>query len=711
MKKNDSGFKMFMRKCRFLTLYSAILAAGIYSSLFALPKAPVAPVQPDTIVFQNTVLVENYAWLKYKNNPFIKRYLTKENTYADAMLKSSKPLAKTIYNECLSRLNEAETTQPYFEHGYYYYSRQEKGKAYSIYCRKQGNLSSSEQIILDENELAKDKSYFSIGAYAISPNQNLLAFSIDLKGDEVYELYLKNLTTGLIIKTPIQSISEVVWMADNETLLYTTENQRMQTDMCWRWSVLGTEPQGMYLETDPGWDVSLYRSCDEQMIFLSTSSKDASEAYYLNSNELYGRFTCLLTRQSKHIYSPDYYAGKFYVRTNYCQPDYDIAVCDESKTAFSDWKILYHGSEQEPITGFGVFDTSLVLLQRKQGFDNIVIISREFGVVMDEIAPPQPMDLNLWVNPDPLAMEFYYTAEDEITPLSIYKYDFYSQKSEVIRSYPPAGVYDENQYTTDLKWVKTASGVEIPLRLTYRKDLDLSKPHPVNLYGYGAYGDCEDPYFSSSRLSLLNRGVIYATTHIRGGGEFGQSWYDNGRLLNKRNSFTDFVACMDYLVSKGVTTKEKLVIEGGSAGGLLMGAVTNLAYDKCSLVIADVPFVDVLHTMLDKSLPLTVQEYEEWGDPNDKAAFDYIQSYSPVDNVQPAAYPTMLISAAWNDTRVGYWEAAKWAVKLRTNNTGKNPILLRINWNEGHTGQVDRYQSLQYYADTMAYELHFLGLK
>lgn len=702
---------MFRIRYKLLAILYTIVLTGIISTIHALPQALVTPVQPDTLIFENNRIVDDYAWLKDRNNSYVKRYLKQENKYAAAQMKASKPMAKTIYKEFLSHLNETEVSQPYFEHGYYYYTRQEKGKAYTIYCRKKGSLTSKEEIILDENKLAKDQSFFSIGTYAISPNQNLLALSIDRKGDEIYELYLKNLTTGLIIKTPIKNISEVVWMADNETMLYTTVNQRMQTDMCWRWSILEKDAQAIYLENDPGWDVSIYQSCDEQMIFLSSSSKDETEVHYLRSNDYQGKLTCLLPRQLKHNYSPDFYNGKFYIRTNYWQVDNDIAVCEEGKTALKDWKILYQSSNNNPINGFGVFDTNLILLQRKNGFDNLVIIDREFGVVCDIIAPEQPMDLNLWVNTDPTAMVFFYTAEDEITPLSIYKYDFYTMKSEVIRQFPPAGVYDKNLYKTDLRWVKVADGMDIPLSLTYRKDLDMSKPHPVDLNGYGAYGDCEDPYFSSTRLSLLDRGIIFATAHIRGGGEFGQNWYDSGRMLNKKNSFTDFIACMDYLLEKGVTSKDKLMIEGGSAGGLLMGAVTNLAYDKYGLVVADVPFVDVLQTMLDETLPLTLQEYEEWGNPHDKAVFDYIQSYSPVDNVKPAQYPTILISAAWNDTRVGYWEAAKWAAKLRANNTGTNPIILRINWNEGHTGQVDRYQSLRYYAETMAYQLYFLGLR
>jgi oligopeptidase B len=572
-------------------------------------------------------------------------------------------------------------------------------------------LEAPEQIILDENELAKDKAYFSIGTYAISPNQNLLAFSIDLKGDEIYELYLKDLTTGLIVKTPINSISEVAWLADNETVLYTTENERMQTDMCWKWNVLTKNPVAVYLEMDPGWDVSLYQSSNEQMTFLSTASKDETEVYYLKSNDLEGRFTCLLPRQSKHNYSPDYYDEKFYIRTNLFREDFDIAVCREDSTALKNWKILYQGKDKEPINGFGVFDTNLVVQQRRNGFDNLVIISRQYGLVTDAIIPVQPMDLSLWVNPDPKALVVYYTAENEITPLSIFKYDFYTQTSELVREYPPAGIYNIANYTSVIKWVKANDGAEIPLMLTYRIDLDLNAPHAVDLNGYGAYGDCNDPYFSASRLSLIDRGVIYATAHIRGGGEFGQEWYDGGRLMNKKNSFTDFVACMDYLLDNKITTKDKLVIEGGSAGGLLMGAVTNLAYDKCGLVVGDVPFVDVLHTMLDETLPLTVQEYEEWGDPHNKEAFDYISSYSPVDNVRPHAYPTMLISSAWNDTRVGYWEGAKWAAKLRANNTGTNPIIFKINWNEGHTGQVNRYESLEYYAVSMAYVLYYLGLR
>jgi len=676
------------------------------SSAQVLP--PVTPQFADSVVIHNRVIYDNYSWLRDRNNPQVKKYLKKEQHYASALFMPSQPIADTVYTEFLSRLNEAETSQPFFEHGYFYYTRTEKGKAFTIHCRKKGSLSAKEEIFLDENKLAKGKSFFSIGTFDVSPDQNLLAYSVDYSGYEVYRLCIKYLSTGKTITSPHDNISEALWMADNKTLIFTTLNERMQTDKAWRWNINSPKPELLYEETDPAWDISIYHGCDETMIFLSTSSKDASEVHYLKSNDTSGKFVCLLKRQNKHIYNPDYYDGKFYILTNQYQSDNDLVVCEAGKTDIADWKVLYPGKDKNPISGFSVFDSHIVLVQRNKGFKNLVIINRNSGTFTDSIVPDEPMDLHLWVNPDPKAEIFYYTVEDEITPYAIYSYDFASKDTEIIRRYPPAGIYDKNQYTTKLKWVTASDGTLIPLRLTYLSSLDDDNneaAHIVKLSAYGAYGDCEDPYFRSSALSYLDRGIILATAHIRGGGEFGQSWYDDGRLLNKKNSFTDFIACMDYLIDNGITTPEKLIIEGGSAGGLLMGAVTNLAWDKCALVIADVPFVDLIMTMLDDSLPLTIQEYEEWGNPNVEEYFNYMLSYSPVNNIIPHPYPTMLITTALNDTRVGYWEAAKWTARLRAYNTGNNPIILRINNDEGHTGQVDRYKSLKSYSETVGYVL------
>lgn len=688
---------------------SIMILVGSVSTMFARAMPPIAKEISAYHKVNGITLETPYSWLENRENPQVIKHLNKENAYAKAMLSPSAKLAKSLYKDFKSHIVETVTSHPYLEHGYYYYTRTEAGKAYTIHCRKKGSLKAAEEIILDENTLAQGKEYFAIGLLEISPNQKRLAYSVDYKGDEVYQLFIKDLSNSKTAPTPVSSISELKWMADNLTVVYTTQNLRMQTDMCWRWSFGSQQTQCIYQEDDPGWDVSLYVNCDNSMIFVSTSSKDASEVYFLQDDDYEGRLRCLQKRKAKLQYSPDYYDGKFYILTNKWNLDYDLVVSEYSSEKTGDWTVLWGGKLEQPISSFSIFSTNVVLKVRQQGFESFVIIDRLSGVQVDAMIPDEPMDLSFWVNTDPLALDFTYTSENDITPLTIFSYNFYDQRSTVLRQYPPAGVYNPQDYTTMLLWAVSADSVEIPIRLTMKRGVAAIPGNPLILNGYGAYGDNEDPYFSSSRISMLDKGIIFATAHIRGGGELGQSWYDDGRLQNKKNSFTDFIACMDYLVQNGWTSYPKLVIEGGSAGGLLIGAVVNMAPQKCMLAIADVPFVDLINTMLDDNLPLTVQEYEEWGNPNQAAAFDYMLSYSPVDNVHETTYPSMLISAAWNDTRVSYWEAAKWTAVLRKNNTGTNPIIFRLNWNEGHTGQVDRYSSLRSYAETMGYVLYRWG--
>lgn len=774
-----------MRKTKIFL--SVILSLFLVTGFAKQINPPQAIWCPDSVLACGHWLRDDLSYLRDRNSPLTKQYLKQENAYADMMLKKSRPYADTVYKEFVGRLVEKEISQPYLDHGYYYYTREEKGKPYSVHCRRkaeflaQGRTKSGspsikysernksdnsiqignkgewaaagsgttlnwqyftedkttpfsqfkeiflgkqktkakqeaaqyfkEQIILDENKLGAGEPFFALGTFCISPDQNWLAYTTDESGNELYRLYIKNLATGKIYKTDFTSISEAVWMADSQTLLLTSENERMQCDTALRYNFKTGTKEILFRETDPEWDLSVYYNRDSEMIWLSSSSKDASEMWFLHPNDYGGHFTCLMPRQEKHYYYAEYYEGHFYVCTNLYQADYDLACVAEDSVKTGHWNILYQGTQKQPIQSFLVFKKYIVLLQRINGFDALVIADRLTGKSTAIFAPPNPMDISFWVNLDPEADFFYFTMENEVTPLTLYVHNFTTGKKEIIRSFPPAGKFEQGKYISRLDWVKTEDGTLVPLILTYKKDLDLTKPHIVKLSGYGAYGDCNDPYFSSSALSFLDRDYILATAHIRGGGEFGQNWYDGGRLLNKKNTFTDFIACMDYLLQKGITTKEQLIIEGGSAGGLLMGAVLNQAWDKCALVIADVPFVDLMQTMLDPALPLTLQEYEEWGNPNDPQFFNYMLSYSPIDNVKPHPYPAVFITTAWNDTRVGYWEAVKWAAKLRANNTGKNPILLKVNKNEGHTGQADRYKFLKSYAEEVGYILYYMESK
>jgi oligopeptidase B len=688
-----------------LLLLGSILSAKTSGQL--LP--PQAPVKPDSVFVHGTYLRDDYSWLRNIRDKQVQKYLKQEKFYAAAMLEPSRALADSVYKEFISRLPESELSHPYFYRGWWYYTRQEAGKAYPIHCRREGSLQNPEQIILDENKLAKGKKYFSLGAFSLSPDQRLLAFTTDTKGTEFYHLFICDLKTGKTIKTRYKNVSDAVWMADSQTLVFTTLNQRMQTDKVLRWNTVTNEQDLLYEELDPGWDISVFSNCDETMLLLACYSKNATESHWLPADDYTDTFTCLLPRREHHIYDADYFQGRFYLRSNLFHPDYDILVCDKESTAVSNWSVLYQGNPGSPVESFLLMADNLVVLLRKDGAECFVTADLLSGAIRDSIITEEPSDLSFWVNPTPHSGVFFYLAESEIMPPTIYQYDFRTHKTEVVRRYSPAGKFDPQEYSTTLVKVIARDGTFIPLRLTFRKDLDLNTPKPIILHAYGAYGDCEDPYFSSANLSYLDRGVILATALVRGGGEFGQGWYDAGRLLNKKNTFYDFIDCMDFLIETGITTPDLLVIEGASAGGLLIGAVVNLVPDKCALAVADVPFVDLMQTMLDASLPLTIQEYEEWGNPADSVYFDYMLSYSPIDNVKPRSYPAMLISTALNDTRVGYWEAVKWVARLRRNNTGTRPVILRISSAEGHSGQADRYRSLQSYAQTVGYVLKVLG--
>lgn len=665
--------------------------------------------RPDTTIIGKRVLVDNWKYLRNSEDPLVRKHIKKENAYARSMMKSSNKLAKTLYREFLNRVDVSETSHPYLESGYYYFTRNIKGKAYPLHYRRKDHSGASDELVLDENKLAKGKAFFSLGIYVISPDQSHLAYSMDASGDEVYTLYFKDLSTGKTRETEISNITDFVWAADSNSFFYVCQDERFRSDSCYQAALDRLEPILKYQEPDSLYDISLYKSCDKSKIFLLSQSKDQTEVWYLNSAHPLSGFSLIRPRQHRHIYYPDYLNGFFYFQSNLQSPGYSIFRAPEGSLSAPSWQILIPGMEEQPISGFQLFDSCIVLSRRLGGFKALSFHDPASGLQTDLFQPDYPADLAPWHNPDPGAGLFTYSLESDLVPYSIYSYDFTSRKHILLHQKPGYIGYEADKYTVKIHLVQAPDGTRIPLRLIYSTSLDLSKPQPLWLYGYGAYGDCEDPYFSASRFSLLDRGVIYAVAHIRGGGEFGELWYRMGKLQNKKNSFNDFIACMDFLIGQGITEPSKLLIEGGSAGGLLVAAVANQAWDKCRIVVADVPFVDVINTMLDPSLPLTAQEYEEWGNPTVVADLEYMLSYSPYENVRPLPYPTFLISSAWYDTRVGYWEALKWTQKLRSMSTSPNPILYRLNWKEGHTGSSNFYQGLKTYSETMAYAISIIA--
>ncbi|MDD4309709.1 MAG: prolyl oligopeptidase family serine peptidase [Candidatus Cloacimonetes bacterium] len=722
-----------MRKELLPCLLIVMMLSMIFQPAFAQKRPPLAPVKPDTLHFEGRQLVDDWAWLKDRENPLLPAVLKAEKRYADDAFKPTRKLAGKLYKEFVATIPSSESSHPRLDNGYYYYSKSFKGKAYDVNYRRKAVAKAKEEVVLDSNKLAAKKPYFALGCYAISPNQGILAYSVDYRGDELYTLYLKDLAGGKTRQTALENISDFVWQNDNRHAIITLVNERLQTDKCYRLDTQTMQLTQLFSEVDPAYDLSLYRNCDKSYIFLLCYSKNATEVHYLPSENTEANWQIVTPRKPDHIYYPDIYRGSLYNQTNLWDKDGSIAVCSLDNPDISAWKELIPFISNSPISTFQIFEDNLVIIRRQNGFQQIEICDRRTGAAKQTVSSTDVASLDFWFNPDPHAKGFTYSKDGDLIPYSIYNWDFetaeqsllYRQNSFVIPA--QAGIqdngfqnksgmtkknkFDLNNYKSQVLSIPTENGISIPLTLVYKADLDISKPHPLWLSAYGAYGDCNDPYFSSLRLSLLDRGAIYAVAHIRGGGELGHQWYETGRKLNKKNSFTDFIGCMDYLLDSGITSKDLLIIEGGSAGGLLMGAVANLAGEKCRLVIADVPFVDALFTMLDDTLPLTIQEYEEWGDPHDKEVFSYLLSYSPYNNVSRRVYPEMLITAAWNDTRVGYWEALKWTQKLRSSNTAETKIVFRMMWNEGHTGSGDRYQYFKYYAQTMAYALYQVGIR
>ncbi|MDD2228196.1 MAG: prolyl oligopeptidase family serine peptidase [Candidatus Cloacimonetes bacterium] len=687
-----------------------ILIITLCSMLLGLLAKPVplAPAYPDTLHHLDTELIDNWAWMKDRENPKLYKQLKAEDKYTSAMLKPSRKLSQEIMKEFVSSIPGNVTSYPYEQDGYLYYSKDNKSKSYSIHYRKKNSPSAPEELLMDENTLAKGKDFFSLGIFSISPDAKTLAYSADYLGNEVYQLYLKDISSGKTRTMGFKGISDFVWQSDNSTALITMQNIRLQVDSCFRLDTSTLKTDLLYKESNPAYDLGLYFTCDKRYIILSSSSKDTCENSYLARNDTISLPKLIFPRKPGHQYYPDILGNKLYLHTNLWNPDFAFAVTTLDKPETANWQQLIPPADGVSLSSVIIFKDYLVAIRRIDGFERIQIFCQKKALLLDKISPPSPSDLSFWFNPDPSGDGFTYSVENELTPYSIYRYTFSDGKTELLHQSPVPGSFKADNYVARLLYVQAADGTKIPLHIVYRKGLDISKPQALWLSGYGAYGDTNDPYFSTLLLSLLDRDVIFAVAHIRGGGEYGQNWYDAGRLNHKQNSFTDFVSCLDYIIASGLSEPSRIVVEGGSAGGLLMGAVTNLAPSKMRLVIADVPFVDLLSTMLDDSLPLTLQEYEEWGNPNELNAFNYMKQYSPYDNVKLVVYPNMLISAAWFDTRVGYWEALKWTQKLRTNNLGTNPIIFRMLYHEGHTGSNDRFKSLKTYADTYAYALSLI---
>ncbi len=675
------------------------------------PRPPIAKRIPKKTTIHGDVLVDDYFWLREKTNPEVIAYLEAENAYTEAMMKPTEALQEALYKEMLARIKQTDLSVPYRDGNYYYYSRTEEGKQYPILCRKKGSLSAPEEIMLDLNELAKGHKYLGLGAATVSNDGNLLAYSTDTTGYRQYKLQVKDLRTGELLPDQVERVTSVAWANDNKTLFYVTEDAvTKRPNKFFRHRLGQKEGELLYEEKDEQYDLSAARSRSRSYVFLVSSSKTTSEVRYVSTDQPQQAPKLLLPRREGHEYYVDHHSDLFYIRTNDKGKNFRLVTAPVKDPQEKNWQEVLPHRQDVMLEDIECFANFYIAIERENGLPRMRVTEIGNGQA-HYIEFPEPVYSAFQSNnPEFNTDTFRFNYQSFVTPSSVYDYHMKTRQRELLKQQEVLGGYDPKLYQSERIYATAADGTKIPISLVYKKELKRDGTRPLWLYGYGSYGFPQSVTFNSNRLSLLDRGVIYAIAHIRGGGELGREWYEQGKLMRKKNTFTDFIACAEHLIKEKYTAKDRLVITGGSAGGLLMGAVTNLRPDLFKAVIAYVPFVDVVNTMLDASLPLTTQEYLEWGNPNEKAAYDYIKSYSPYDNIAAKAYPAMLVRISLNDSQVPYWEGAKYVAKLRATKTDSNLLLLKTNMGAGHGGASGRYDALRDTAFDYAFILSQLGI-
>jgi oligopeptidase B len=675
------------------------------------PKPPMTEKNPKTTKIHDQTMVDDYFWLREKTNPKVIAHLEAENAYAEEVMKPTAALQKTLYAEMISHIKETDESAPYRDGDYFYYSRTVKGLQYPIYARKRGTLEAREEITLDLNEMAKGLKYFALGAYDVSDDGNLLAYSTDTTGYRQYTLQIKDLRTGQLLPEKIERVGSVMWATDNKTLFYSTEDAvTKRSDKFFRHVLRADKSDLVYEDKDELFDVYGARTRDRAMILIVSGSKTSTEYRYIPADRPTEAPKVILAREPDHEYSVDHRGDLFYIRTNQGAKNFRLVTAPVSDPRKANWKEIIPHRREIKLDDIDLFANHLVVSELENGLQQLRIVDLKTHK-SHRVEFPEPVYSAFVTNNaefNTRVVRFGY--QSLVTPSSIFDYDM-DAKTRVLRKQTDVpGGFDKANYKSERIFATAADGTKIPISIVYRKGTKLDGKSPLLLYGYGSYGISITPTFSSNRLSLLDRGAIYAIAHIRGGGELGEEWREAGRMMKKMNTFTDFISSAEYLIQQKYTSKDRLVIQGGSAGGLLMGAVANLRPDLFKAVVAQVPFVDVLNTMLDATLPLTTSEYIEWGNPNEKAAFDYMKTYSPYDNVAARDYPTMLVKVSLNDSQVPYWEGAKLVAKLRDLKTDKNPLLLKVNLGAGHGGSSGRYDALKDIAFDYSFMLWQMGL-
>lgn len=688
--------------------------------------APVAEKVPHELTSGGNTRVDNYYWMKLtdeqknaeqkdEQTTKVLNYLTAENDYLDAKLKHTEALQEKIYNEIVGRIKQTDESVPYKDNGYWYYTRYQEGQEYPIYCRKKGTMDATEEVLLNVNDMAKGHDYYSIRGLNVSEDNNLLAYAEDSVSRRRYTVYVKDLRTGKLVEEPIPNTEGyVTWANDNKTYFYTKKDS---VTLRSRWIIrhkLGSSAstdKPVYEENDDTFYTGIYKTKSKKFLVIWSSSTLTSDYHVLNAATPEAEFKEFSARERGVEYSIDHYQDKFYVVTNLDAVNFRLMETPDTKTAKANWKETIAHRKDTLLEGIEIFKDYLVLSERANANSLMRIIDQKTGKkhYLDFGEPAYTVYPSINIDFDTELLRYGYTSLT--TPNSIYDYNMRTHEKTMLKQDEVVGGYDATAYTTERLWATAADGTKVPISIVYKKGLQKDGNNPLLLYGYGSYGSSTNPTFSITRLSLLDRGFAYAIAHIRGGQEMGRQWYEDGKMFKKKNTFTDFIDCAEYLVDEKYTNPEKLFALGGSAGGLLMGAVVNMRPDLFKGVVAKVPFVDVVTTMLDETIPLTTGEFDEWGNPKNLESYMYMLEYSPYDQVTAQNYPNMLVTTGLHDSQVQYWEPAKWVAKLREMKTDDNTLLLRTNMETGHGGTTGRFKSYKEIAQEFAFIVDLADIK
>jgi oligopeptidase B len=676
---------------------------------------PVAKKVPKELTAHDDTRIDDYYWLNERENPEVIEYLEAENAYKEAVLGHTNDFQEKLFNEIVGRIKQTDMSVPYKDQGYYHYTRYEEGGEYPIYCRKKGTLDGEEEILLNVNQMAAGHDYFNVAGYSTSSNNNLIAYGVDTVSRRLYTLYFKDLTTGELLDDQIPNTGgRAAWANDNKTVFYAAKDTTTLRQYKIMKHVLGTdvsEDKTVYVEEDETFSTGVGKTKSKKYMVIGSMQTLSSEYRFLDADNPDGEFAVIQPRERDHEYSVEHFQDKFYIRTNLDAKNFRLMETSVDRTTKENWNEVIAHREDVLLEGFAIFNDFLVLNERINGLRQLRVIKwadkSEHYLDFGEEAYVAVIDNNPEF--DTTLLRYGYTSLT--TPGSIFDYDMETREKTLLKQEEVVGDFAPENYMAERHYATARDGTKVPISLVYRKGLEKNGDNPLLLGGYGSYGSSREPTFSSVRLSLLDRGFVYAIAHIRGGSEMGRYWYEDGKLLKKKNTFYDFIDCAEYLIEQKFTNSDKLFAMGGSAGGLLMGAVVNMRPDLWKGIIAGVPWVDVITTMLDTSIPLTTGEFDEWGNPANKEYYDYMLSYSPYDNVEAKDYPAMLVTTGLHDSQVQYFEPAKWVAKLRDMKTDDNPLVFHINMEGGHGGVSGRFRRFRETALEYAFMLDLVGIK